>query len=329
MISFQSFFLICQIFCLSSVICQNYGLTGPVNDFAGVLSSTENQKLTQFLLDQEQKTGNQLVILIVQKLEGQTIEQLALDFFNVHQLGKNNKDNGVLIAAAVVDRAVRIEVGYGLEGRLTDAQSWSIIQNQIGPEFKEKHYFQGLFNASQKIHQIIADEFENDEEPGYPWFYYFLAYLLVILVLFLFIGLIFGKEELETEKVNPWISRSGLAIFSSYAAGIALFAGIFGFMSAKFIAWPALLSLSILFCLSGLIFRQFRILVALGIYLFFATIFQLLKEMSRHDDNFRPPHNGGGGYGNSQNYSSGSSSSGSGYSGGGGRSGGGGASGGW
>lgn len=324
MISWKVSFLICQMFCLSSVICQNYSLTGPVNDYAGALSSTESQKLTEFLLDQEQKTGNQLVILVVQKLEGQTIEQLALDFFNAHQLGKKNKDNGVLIAAAIGDRAVRIEVGYGLEGRLTDVQSWSIIQNQIGPEFKEKRYFQGLFNASQKIHQIIAGEFENDDEPGYPWFYYFFAYLLVILVLFLFIGLIFGKEELEEEKTNPWISRSGFAIFSSYAAGIAVFATVFGFMSAKFIAWPALLSLSILFCLSGLIFRQFRILVALGIYLFFVTLFALLKEMSKNNDNFRPPHNGGGGYGNSGNYSSGS-----GYSGGGGRSGGGGASGGW
>ncbi len=329
MISWKVSFLICQMFCLISVICQNYGLTGPVNDFAGVLSSAEAQKLTEFLLNQEQKTGNQLVILVIPKLEGQTIEQLALDFFNAHQLGKKNKDNGVLIAAAVGDRAIRIEVGYGLEGRLTDAQSWSIIQNQIGPEFKEKRYFQGLFNASQKIHQIIAGEFENDEEPDYPWFYYFLAYLLVILVLFLFVGLIFGKEELEEEKTNPWISRSGLAIFSSYASGIATFVGIFGFMSAKFIAWPALLSLSILFCLCGLIFRQFRILVVFGIYLFFATIFQLLKEMNKHNDNFRPPHNGGGGYGSSGNYSSGSSSSGSGYSGGGGRSGGGGASGGW
>lgn len=336
MISLQKCLWIYSIIFVSPVFCVDYRLSGPVNDYAGVLSSVENQSLTAFLLGEEQKTGNQLVILTVPKLVDQTIEQLALDFFNTHQLGKKNKDNGVLIAAAIGDRAVRIEVGYGLEGRLTDAQSWSIIKNQIGPEFKEKRYFNGLLKASEKIHQIIAGEFENnDSEQGYPWFYYFLAYLLIILVAFFFIGLIFGPPEFDEDEIGPAIIKSSLWIFFIYAAGIAIFASIFGFFGTKFIAWPALLSLSTIFCATGLIFKPFRVLVTLGIYLFFSTLFKkwlaIIQEMGKNDDNFHPPHNGGGGgFGSNQNYSSGgSSSSGSGYSGGGGRSGGGGASGGW
>ncbi len=326
--------LLISIFSLSlftSISCRNYELVGPVNDYAKVLTADQNQQLTELLLKEEKMTGNQVVILTVSELEDQTIEELSLKFFEKVKLGKVGKDNGILLVCAIKDRKVRIEVGYGLEGKMTDAQCWSIISNQIAPQFKEKRYFDGLLKASQKIHQIIVGEFENNEQDqGYPWFYYFLGYLLIILVGFFFIGLIFGPPEFDEEEIGPRIIKSSLWIFLAYLANIIAFSTIFGF-SGKFIAWPILLSLSSIFCLTGLIFKPFRVLVGLGVFLFFGTIFKILKESAKNDRHNGPNNHFGhsGGFGGSYSSGSNSSSGGGGYSGGGGRSGGGGSSGSW
>jgi uncharacterized protein len=117
-------------------------LTGRVVDEAHVLSPVTVADLERKLADLEQKSGIQLVVATVPSLDGVEIEPYANELFRAWKLGEAKKNNGVLLLIAPKERKIRIEVGYGLEGTLTDAVSSIIIRNAIAPRFKT-----GDFNA--------------------------------------------------------------------------------------------------------------------------------------------------------------------------------------
>ena len=128
-------------------------LTGRVVDGANIISSDTRGTVEGKLADLEGKSGIQLVVATVTSLEGQEIEPYANELFRSWKLGQKDKNNGVLLLVAPNERRVRIEVGYGLEGTLTDALSKVIITNAITPQFKT-----GDFNAgiSRGVDEIIA-----------------------------------------------------------------------------------------------------------------------------------------------------------------------------
>ena len=104
--------------------------TSWVNDYAGVLSSDQKQELDNMLKGFETATTNQIFICIMQNLPaGTTLEEYVNELFAQWQPGQKDKDNGVLLAIFINDRKLRIEVGYGLEEKLTDAASKLIIAN--------------------------------------------------------------------------------------------------------------------------------------------------------------------------------------------------------
>src|SRR4029453_8887188 len=105
------------------------------------------------LAELEQKSGIQLVVATVKSLEGQEIEPYANALFREWKLGERNKNNGVLLLVAPNERRVRIEVGYGLEGTLTDALAKIIITNAIAPRFKSGDFGGGI---SRGVDDIIA-----------------------------------------------------------------------------------------------------------------------------------------------------------------------------
>jgi uncharacterized protein len=117
-------------------------LTGRVVDQAKILSPLTSADLERKLADLGRKSGIQLVVATVPSLGGEEIEPYANELFRSWKLGEANKNNGVLLLVAPKERRVRIEVGYGLEGTLTDAVSSIIISNAIAPRFKA-----GDFNA--------------------------------------------------------------------------------------------------------------------------------------------------------------------------------------
>ena len=117
-------------------------LTGRVVDEAHILSPVTVAELERKLADLEQKSGIQLVVATVPSLDGVEIEPYANELFRAWKLGEAKKNNGVLLLIAPKERRIRIEVGYGLEGTLTDAVSSIIIRNAIAPRFKT-----GDFNA--------------------------------------------------------------------------------------------------------------------------------------------------------------------------------------
>jgi uncharacterized protein len=129
-------------------------LTGPVVDLAGLLDGGSQRRLealSRAAAAQEGGRGVQLQFLIVRTLEGEAIEDYSMRVAEAWKLGTREADNGILVTVASEDRQVRIEVGQGLEGGLTDAQSSRIIRNTIAPAFKVGRYGDGLYDAGVEV----------------------------------------------------------------------------------------------------------------------------------------------------------------------------------
>lgn len=126
--------------------------SGPVEDGAGVLTTQDVQRLSALSLDAwNKKHSVQLQYLTVPTLGGDSIEDYANKTFHAWGLGAKGKDNGVLIVVAVVDRKMRIEVGYGLEGAIPDVKASRIVRDVMGPAFKQGRFGDGLLAAGQEI----------------------------------------------------------------------------------------------------------------------------------------------------------------------------------
>jgi len=143
--------------------------TSWVNDYAGVLSSDQKQELDSLLKDFETATTNQIFVCIMQNLPaGTTLEEYVNELFERWQPGQKDKDNGVLLAIFINDRKLRIEVGYGLEEKLTDAASKLIITNEIAPGFKQGNYYQGIKNGIDKMMLTIKGEYKPQPRKVQP-----------------------------------------------------------------------------------------------------------------------------------------------------------------
>ena len=142
-------------------------LTGRVVDQANIIESTARATIDQKLADLEAKSGIQLVVATVTSLEGQEIEPYANQLFRKWQLGEKAKNNGVLLLVAPNERRVRIEVGYGLEGTLTDALSKVIITNAITPRFKAGDFSGGISRGVDDIITVLTtDASEWQQRPA-------------------------------------------------------------------------------------------------------------------------------------------------------------------
>lgn len=119
-------------------------LSGRVNDLANVIPADARQRIEQKLAGFEQKTGAQVAVLTVPSLEGEAIEDFSLRVVEAWKLGQKGKDNGVLFLIAPQDRRMRIEVGYGLEGDLTDLETNKIMDNVVAPNFRNGDYGGGI-----------------------------------------------------------------------------------------------------------------------------------------------------------------------------------------
>jgi uncharacterized protein len=133
-------------------------LTGRVVDEAGLLTQAERQGLTDMLAAYEQKTTNQVVVVTLKSLQGTTIEDYGYQLGRHWGIGQKGKDNGALLIVAPNERKVRIEVGYGLEGELTDAASKLIIENIIVPAFKSGQFGPGIVAGTGAILKVLSGE---------------------------------------------------------------------------------------------------------------------------------------------------------------------------
>lgn len=134
-------------------------LTGQVVDAAGLLNDAQKASLTQTLSAHENQTSNQVVVVTVPDLQGYPIADYANRLGRFWGIGTSQLSNGVLLLVAPAERKVRIEVGYGLEGALTDSLSSIIIQREILPSFRKNDYPTGIANGTDAIIQAIAGEY--------------------------------------------------------------------------------------------------------------------------------------------------------------------------
>jgi len=140
--------------------------TGFVNDYANLLSDTEEANLERNLRNYRDSTTNVIAIAIVEDLAGYTKEEYATKLFNTWKMWHEDRYNGILILIAPNQRAIRIETGYGLEGAFPDAVANRVIDEIITPEFRNNHYYKGLDKATKAIMRLVAGEYSAVLEEG-------------------------------------------------------------------------------------------------------------------------------------------------------------------
>ncbi len=142
-------------------------LTGRVNDTAGMLSATTRQQLEDVLARLEQTDSTQIVVLTIPTLGGEVLEEFSIKVVDQWKIGQKGLDNGAVLLIAKNDRKIRIEVGYGLEGSLTDLMAGRIIGNVIVPQFKAGNFDQGVINGVQAMIKVVRGEYKaSDKGPG-------------------------------------------------------------------------------------------------------------------------------------------------------------------
>lgn len=209
--------------------------TGFVNDFVGVFSTEEKAELEQTLSNFEKSSSNEISVVTIETLADETIETYAVKLFEEWGIGKANNDNGVLLLIALEEREMRIEVGYGLEGALTDALSSNIIRTVLTPAFQEGKFYAGVSEALLAIISATKGEYVPEATPrdyeSIPW--EFFGFLIFVVPMWM--ASILGRSK-------SWWGGGVLG-----GVGGIVLGSIFGFLYAGVIAIPLLIFLGLIF----------------------------------------------------------------------------------
>jgi uncharacterized protein len=295
-------------------------LTGRVNDNAQILSENTRKSLTETLKAYEVRTTNQIVILTISSLEGESIEDFANKVFNEWKIGQKDKNNGILMVVVPVERQMRIEAGYGLEATMPDLLAARIIQEIMAPKFREGDFNGGITDGALAVISTLDGKdlperaelndtdsssensgFADFENPDIPIITRILlgAFIFGIIGLFTFIGIITpGVGWFLYAFLIPFWAMFPIMVVGTKGALVCLIIYLIGYPAAKL----------------GLRNKNW----------YKKAKSDLRSKGKASIGGFMVTSGGSGG-----SWSSGSSGSGGGFSGGGGSSGGGGASGRW
>jgi uncharacterized protein len=211
-------------------------LTGRIVDLAHLLPADIAASLSDELAEHERKTGNQIAVLTLPSLEGEPLEEFSHRVSTTWKLGHKGTDNGVLLLVVPGERRIRIEVGYGLEGTLTDAKSSQIIRREIVPHFKSGDFARGIIAGLKAIMGTIEGTYTLPEdgraksEQNGPWEILFIAVA---------IGAFVGGSLLSGKLKGVGSVISGLLSFViALPTGwkLALIAAVFGMFAALIIS---------------------------------------------------------------------------------------------
>jgi uncharacterized protein len=133
-----------------------------VTDFAGALAPADRDRLEARLAEREKGSRNQVVVAIFRSLEGESLEDYSIRLAEQWKIGQRGLDNGVIFLIFLNDRKMRLEVGYGLEGTLTDAISSSILSQAVAPHFREGKVAEGIAAGLDAIDAAIKGEYRAD-----------------------------------------------------------------------------------------------------------------------------------------------------------------------
>jgi uncharacterized protein len=210
-------------------------LTARVTDLTQTLAPAETAALEAKLADFEARTSNQLAVLVVPTTQPEPIESYALRVAEKWKIGRKGQDNGALFLIAKNDRKMRIEVGYGLEGTLTDVTARRIIAENVAPAFRENRFAAGITAGVDRIIAVVAEgkplpppKTENVRRPGSG--FSFDTLLLILFVVVPVVGgvlrRIFGR--LLGSTVGAGVVGTAAWLFVGSLA-IAILAGIVAF----------------------------------------------------------------------------------------------------
>lgn len=170
-----------------------------VTDETGTLTSSQISSLNTKLINEDKTTSNQIIVYLIPTLGSESLEDVSIRLAEKNKIGKKEHNNGVLILIVKDDRKIRIEVGYGLEGVLTDALCSKIIRNDITPEFKSGKYYSGIDKGIDAIILAAKGEYTADDKPGSKGglclgLPVFVMIIFGIIFFFIFVSLIRGRR---------------------------------------------------------------------------------------------------------------------------------------
>lgn len=201
-------------------------LTGRVVDNAGILQESTKQKIKTMLKNEEDNSSNQIVVVTLKTLHGYPIENFSLDLARHWGIGQKDKDNGVVLLIAKKERKMRIEVGYGLEGKLTDKISHEIMTYTLTPAFKKGDFNGGVLKAVKEILQAVNGEYvlknsSLDNKGSLIFIVFSLGFAIMVL------GGIFKNELFHRIGFSAFVSAflfPGLYEIFNFSINFSLFA---------------------------------------------------------------------------------------------------------
>lgn len=181
------FFFVASIFSFAAEVP---ALKGRINDYADVIDSDDEAQLNEYLTRLDDQTGIQIAVLTVPTIDGESIETYSMRVAESWKLGQKGEDNGALVVLALEEHDIRIEVGYGLEGVLTDTKCGLILRNVIIPEFKDGDYSEGILKGVSNIVGIVLDDEElvdkdvlNEKESENSWGIVFMVFWIIFIII--------------------------------------------------------------------------------------------------------------------------------------------------
>lgn len=215
---------------------------GMVNDYADMLSSSEEVRLEQKLRNYRDTTTNVIVVATIESLEGYDIQPVATETFSKWRMWEGDRQNGVLLLISEGDRQFRIEVGYGLEGAITDAMSSRILNDVLTPNFRNGDFYGGIDRATDVLIDLAAGEFEGFPEREYSGDGEFPIEVIIFIIVIILVLIRKGrggnhgggKRTLSAGEVLFWGSllgggpRRGSGGGSSFGGGFGSGGGGFG-----------------------------------------------------------------------------------------------------
>jgi len=210
-------------------------LRARVTDLTGTLSSEEVAALEHRLADFEARRGSQVAVLIVPTTEPEAIEQFSIRVVEAWRLGREQPDDGVLLLLAKEDRRLRIEVGRGLEGALTDLVSKRIVADIIVPHLRAGDFYGGLEAGVEQILRVIEGEALPPPAAGWEPAPAGDAFVLIPLLVFAVLGLAPALRNSFGRGLGSLLTggvAGGLVWLISRILGLSLLAGLLGFLFA-------------------------------------------------------------------------------------------------
>jgi len=190
-------------------------LDSQVVDTAGLFSAEQKSHLVSILKNEENNSTNQIVVVTLKTLDGNDISEYGYQLGRKWGIGDKKKNNGVVLIIAPNERKVRIEVGYGLEGALSDASSKLIISNIITPYFKKGDYYGGTLHGVESIIGTIKGEYHNDNLSSNNMKKNIPDLIIIFPLLFLFIVFLLSFAH-QTPQKRP----IGVAFLGGTVAGL-------------------------------------------------------------------------------------------------------------